>query len=327
MAFDLTALPPPDVIETLDYDAILTEILTWFRSMSPLYTNTVQGDPAYTVLQAMAYRDVMTRKRINDAARAVLVTHAIGADLDNLGVPFGLYRIRHAADPDATPPTPAFVESDERFRKRIITHLDTLSIGSEGWYKKRVFDINDTLADNALKIKDVAVRRGSIGGVIRLWVQPTNTANFVLKTDPLIVAVQNYFSAKTDAARARRTLGDTVEVDSVAVKSYQLDATVVVTPGFTATKVVEETLKRAKAFVLEREIIGQEIPLSHIYAALIWEGVAELTLTAPVNALNVVSNVVPNQGGIIPDPKNAGQYIDQVPQVPVASNVNVGLTP
>ena len=315
MAYELTAVPPPDIIETLDYDAILTEILTWFRSMSPNYTNTVQGDPAYTVLQAMAYRDVMTRKRINDAARAVLVTHAIGADLDNLGVAFGLFRIRQAADPDATPPILPFFESDEAFRKRIITHLSTLSIGSEEWYKKRALQVNDTLADNALKIKDVAIRRGATGGVIKVYVQPANTANFVAKTDPLITAVLNYFEANTAEARARRTLGDKVEVDSVAVKTYTLDVTVVVAPGFTSTKVVEETEKRAKTFVLERQVIGQEIPLSHIYAALIWEGVAELTLVSPT------ANVKPAVGGIV-------SGADVKPQVPVPSAVpTVGLTP
>ena len=121
MAFDLTALPPPDVIETLDYDAILTEILTWFRSMSPLYTNTVQGDPAYTVLQAMAYRDVMTRKRINDAARAVLVTHAIGADLDNLATFYGLRREGR---------------SDAMLRAEMLNYLETIVPGSPAWYRK-----------------------------------------------------------------------------------------------------------------------------------------------------------------------------------------------
>ena len=308
MAFELTALPAPDVLETLDYDTILTALVSRFRTINPNYSSTVEGDPAYTLLEAMAYVEVMLRKRINDAARSVLVTHAVGADLDNLGASFNVYRrILQAANPDADPPIPEILETDTSLRTRILTALETIAIGSEAWYKKHALDVNDTLAGDATKVKDAAIYKGNTGGTIKLYVQADN-ANPV-PDSTLLTKVRAYVTAKE-----RRFLCDTVDVAAVAVLSYELQATLVVAPGFTPATVVADILKRANAFVKERQIIGKEIPLSHIYAALITEAVAELTLTKPA------SNVIPKKGGIV---SNA----DEVPEVPVASSVQIGLTP
>ena len=92
MALELTALPPPDVLETPDYDEIATRLITRLRTINPDYTSIVQGDPAYSVVQAVAYEAVNILQRINDAAKAVLATHAIGADLDNIGRNFFIFR-------------------------------------------------------------------------------------------------------------------------------------------------------------------------------------------------------------------------------------------
>ena len=308
MALELTALPAPDVLETLDYDTILTALVSRFRTINPLYTNMVEGDPAYTLLEAMAYVEVMLRKRINDAARSVLVTHAVGADLENLGALFNVYRrtIQHA-DPDADPPLPEILETDASLRTRILTALETIAVGSEAWYRKHALDVNDTLAGDATKVKDAAVYRGNTGGTIKLYIQADNVNPVPDST--LLTAVTSYVTAKE-----RRFLCDTVDVAAVAVESYELQATIVVAPGFTPATVVADVLKRANAFVKERQIIGKEIPLSHIYAALITEAVAELTLTKPA------ANVLPDKGGIV-------SGADQVPEVPVASSVLIGLTP
>jgi len=92
MAYELTGLPAPDVIQAPDYDEIVTRLVTRPRTINPDYTSIVQGDPAYSVVQAVAYEAVNILQRINDAAKAVLATHAIGADLDNIGRNFFIFR-------------------------------------------------------------------------------------------------------------------------------------------------------------------------------------------------------------------------------------------
>ena len=69
----------------------------------------------------MAYVADFILERVNEAARAVLVTHATGADLDNLAALLTLLR-------DAN-------EADDTFRVRVANRLETIVPGSLEWYR------------------------------------------------------------------------------------------------------------------------------------------------------------------------------------------------
>ena len=49
------------------------------------FTALVESDPAWTILEVAAYRELLLRQRINDASRAVMLAFATGADLEHLG--------------------------------------------------------------------------------------------------------------------------------------------------------------------------------------------------------------------------------------------------
>jgi phage-related baseplate assembly protein len=82
---DLSKLPPPQLIEELDYERILVEMRSKLRDILPEWTGwELESDPANKVLEVAAYREMLLRQRINEAARGVMVAFAGGSDLDHL---------------------------------------------------------------------------------------------------------------------------------------------------------------------------------------------------------------------------------------------------
>ena len=71
-AFDLSRLPAPTIVETLDYDTIYGQMLASLQALVPTFDATVKSDPAIKLLEVAAYREMLLRARVNHAARAVL---------------------------------------------------------------------------------------------------------------------------------------------------------------------------------------------------------------------------------------------------------------
>ncbi|MCP3967439.1 MAG: hypothetical protein GY750_14680 [Lentisphaerae bacterium] len=67
-AIDLSLLPAPDVIETLDYELILAGMIADLQAKAPEFSALVESDPAFKILEAAAYREVILRQRVNDAS-------------------------------------------------------------------------------------------------------------------------------------------------------------------------------------------------------------------------------------------------------------------
>ena len=274
MALELTALPAPDVLETLDYDTILTDLLSRMRTINPNYTNLVEGDPAYSVLQTNAYESVMLRKRVNDAVRAVLATHAIGSDLDNLAALFSLLR-------DG--------KTDKAFRPEVLNYLKTISPGSPEWYRKYALEANDPPKGESLltgdKIVEARAFKTCTPGQVLVFVQPDTPGAIAVGDVP--GQVQEYLREEPHLF-----MGDTVTVRTIDKKDYALTARIRVVPGFSVADVLSTVQKQANAFVRERKIIGREIPLSDIYATFASDAISEFRLVSPA------ASITPRPGGI-----------------------------
>ena len=135
-AIDLSQLPSPEVVETLDYENILAEMLNDLRQRDSSFSALVESDPAYKILEVAAYRETIIRARVNDGAKAVMLAYATGKDLEHIGARYGVYRqLLTPADPDAIPPVEAVYEQDEELRRRIQLALEGLSVaGPQGAY-------------------------------------------------------------------------------------------------------------------------------------------------------------------------------------------------
>ena len=288
MAFGLTALPAPDVIKIPDYDEILTRVVSRLRTINEDYTNIVEGDPAYAVMQSIVFEIVMILQRINDAAHAVLVTHAIGADLDNLGASFSIYRqVIQQEDLTADPPIPEILEDDVRFRDRVLNALEAIAPGSKAWYRGYALESSSMVKD--------AIALKTNPGEVTVYVQADNTT--AVPDTTLITSVSDYITAE-----ARKFICDTVNVSAIGIRSYALTASIKPVLGLDSNTVLADIQKQAEDFANERKVIGQPIPLSHIYAALITDAVSEIDLSSPV------SNIVPTDT-----------------EVPVATSVTITL--
>lgn len=85
MNIDLSRLPPPCLVEELDYQVIIESMRSELERRLPGWTAAaLESDPANKILEVAAYREMLMRQRVNEAARGVMVAFATGADLDHL---------------------------------------------------------------------------------------------------------------------------------------------------------------------------------------------------------------------------------------------------
>src|SRR5262249_27628149 len=161
---DLTQLPPPQVIEVLDYQGIyqaritlLQQLWAAFQAQDPtipdLDTLNLNSEPIVIVMQADAYRELLLRGEINDKCRALLLAFATEGDLDQIGADYGVKRMVVTPEDDTTvPPPPAVMEDDDRFRRRIQLAPDAFStVGPWGAWVYWALTFDGSIADaNAL---------------------------------------------------------------------------------------------------------------------------------------------------------------------------------
>ncbi len=129
---DLTRLPAPALIETLDFETILAGIKADLTARDPSLSATLQleSEPVVKVLEACAYRELLARARINAAARGSLLAFASGGTLDHLGALLGVARKEPVNGVGQT-------ETDDAFRARIQGAFEGLSVaGPTGAYRE-----------------------------------------------------------------------------------------------------------------------------------------------------------------------------------------------
>lgn len=125
---NLSRLPLPDVIGTLDYEALYALFLSRFlaawdeaRAIDPSLpaydVGSLETDLVASLGEAISYLRLLDRARVNDAVKAVLAPLATGADLDTVAARLGVERLIVQA---ATSTAPAVMESDGRLLARYL---------------------------------------------------------------------------------------------------------------------------------------------------------------------------------------------------------------
>ena len=132
---DLSRLPAPNIIEPLDFETLLAERKARLIALYPEEERdaitellALESEPLVKLLEENAYRELVLRQRINEAARAVMLAYAKDADLEHLGALFEVGRlVTDPGKPDAIPPVPPSYEKNSELRRRIQLSLDGLS--------------------------------------------------------------------------------------------------------------------------------------------------------------------------------------------------------
>lgn len=294
VAYNLSNLPEPTAIEHLNFDEILQAILQDFRVRDPEYTNTGLGDPIFTLAHVSATREMRLRARINDAVRACMMTHATGTDLDNLAANYNVFRfVVQEADPEADPPIPEILESDDQLRERMILAWEQLAPGSPGWYKNHCLNADTD-------VFDVLAKESTTAGTVEIWVQ-SRSGNGVPDA-ALITTVSGYLGI-----HAHRFLNDVLDVQPVVAVVYDITAELTIATGALASEIRDIVEQQVNQFCEENRRIGRSIPLSAVYAVLNQEFVQAVDLTSPT--ANIVLNA----------PLTKGQDV----QIPVCGTVTI----
>lgn len=281
---DISLLPPPDVIEPLNYETLLSAIQQRIIELTPnsekdaiRATLALESEPLTMLTEAYAYRALLTRQRVNDAARAVMLAYATSTDLDNLVATFNVQRlVIRPADPTTIPPTPAVMESDSDLRKRAPQAFEGLSVaGPTAAYEffarsadGRVADAKATSPSPACVTVCILSREGD------------GTAG-----QDLIDIVDSALSGDDI-----RPVADRLTVQSAEIVNYEITATVYCKPGPEIEPIEQAALQQLQEYINTRHRIGLSVWRSSIDAALTVEGVVHVELDSPTNDI-AISNI------------------------------------
>lgn len=269
-AIDLSALAAPPVIEVLNYeDEILIKLVQDFiarlDAMDIEYDVAVlESDPAKKVLEVAAYRELLLRARVNDAARAVLLPFAKGGDLDVLASYYGVTRL---VITPAAGDVPAVMESDAALRTRTQMAPEAFaSAGNEEAYRFHTLTVSGG-------IKDVNVYSPAPGHVHVVFM--TSSGNGIPE------------AALVEQVRARLTqkdikpLTDMLTVKPMALKLYAVEAELAIEDGPDPTVVLTAARLAAQAYVAKCHKIGVAMRKSGLIAAMKQTGVEDVRLFTP----------------------------------------------
>ncbi len=304
---DLSLLPPPDVIESLEFETLYQEVLSAFREqMGDQWTAQLESDPIVKLLEVAAYQQMLGRARVNAAAKASLLAYAKGGDLDNRAADYGVQRlVLVAANPDAVPPVAEVLEGDEALRYRTRLSLEALSVaGSRGAYEYHGLSASAEIAgvsvdsptfigvevsaavkaqlpaDAIVLVCDYAAGLANpLPGDVSLSVLPRVDA--ITPGVDLVAGVQTALSAETVRPltdRPRTQLGQPVNFSVVA--ALEVEA------GPSPTVVRAQARTNLDMAIAEARRLEGQLSLSAIYAALHVPGISKVTLVQPVEGVS-----------------------------------------
>ncbi|NIA00862.1 baseplate J/gp47 family protein [Massilia sp. CCM 8734] len=270
---DLARLPVPTVVEVLDFETIYAERKAALIALYPAdqraevaATLAFESEPLVINLQENAYREMVLRQRINDAARSVMLAYAQKSDLDHLAALFGVKRLvldPGNPDEDIAP----VMEKDSDLRKRVQLAPEGFSVaGPEGAY------VSATRAADP-RVLDASVYSPKPGSVLVTVLSRESTG---AASADLLAAVE-----KALYQEDVRPLTDYVVAQSAEIVSYQVEAKLFTFPGPDSSIVLAEARKRLDDYVAECHQLGRDVAISGLHAALHVAGVERIELTQP----------------------------------------------
>lgn len=267
---DLSQLPAPNVIETLDFEQILAARKARLVSLYPAEQQAavaaeleLESDPRTKLLQENAYEELVLRQRINDAARAVMLAYAMGGDLDNLAALLETERLPG--------------ESDARLRARAqLAPEGTTGAGPRLAYRYHALGAS-------VAVRDVYID-SPVPGTVRVTLLAEPSAQH-----PSGVPAQGLLDAVATALNADdvRPICDEVVVVPASVVLYGVEARLTTLPGPDREVVRAAALAACQRYVEEQFRLGYDVTVSGLHAALHQPGVMRVDLLQPATPLAI----------------------------------------
>ena len=272
MTFDIATLPPPSVVEPLDFEAILAAQRTDLIARYPEAADVLdlESEPLAKLMEVFAYRELLYRARVNDAARAHLVAFATGSDLEHLGAFYNVPRIDG--------------EADDRYRRRILLRVAALAGNGT---KEHYEHVALTASQN---VQDAIATQPWPGRVnVQLWLADHSQAE---ATQAQVLAALT--------APAARPLGVPVSVSLAKPRHIHLTARLL-REGGAPVNLVAQVLESLPAAMAAYARLGRAVPRSWITTRLHVAGIARVTYpddAAPPEVTTLAADEYPVWGTV-----------------------------
>ncbi len=284
---DIFQMPMPDVFESLDYEAILAALKNDLIARAPdtAPVLSLESEPMVKLLEVAAYRELLLRARVNDAARAVMLPWAIGSDLDNIAARYDIARLPG--------------EDDARLRARVLIGYHALSAaGSAQSWTLRAMSVSvdvrqvDVWADRPGRVKiallarvlapqtqvteeDQAIGMALFGLPANAQSTPPMRWRVANTADPIISQVSSALLADDV-----RPLTVDVDVTSARIKPVTVRATLIHASAEKTAERIQLATQQLKALANNTQF-RVDLTRSQIIAALMVDGVRDIQLTEP----------------------------------------------
>lgn len=273
---DLSQLPAPQIVDVPDFETLLAERKAEFVALHPkdeqeavIRTLELESEPVTKLLQENAYRELLLRQRINEAAQAVMVAYAMGGDLDQLAANYNVKRLTVTpADNDAVPPVAAVMESDEALRLRVPAAFEGLSVAGP----TAAYEFHARSADG--RVADASATSPA----------PAEVVLTVLSREGDGTAEKDLLDVVEKALNSEnvRPVADRLTVRSAEIIPYRVEATIFLYPGPEAEPVMAAAKASLQKYIASQTRLGRDIRRSAIFAALHVEGVQRVELASPL---------------------------------------------
>ncbi|HGU6577687.1 TPA: baseplate J/gp47 family protein [Klebsiella pneumoniae] len=275
---DLSQLPKPTIIEELDFETILVDVKALMVAAFPADQQSavaaalgLESEPLNIIAQAMAYRELLLRQRINEGVAACMLSHSTGDDLDNIAANLDTERLTITA---ATDTTDAATESDEALRLRAQAAFEGMSVaGPSAAYEYFARSASGKVAD--VKASSPA---------------PAEVVIAVLSTEGDGTASPELLADVAEAVNDEevRPLGDRVTVRSAEIVDYEINATLYLYPGPESEPIINAADASLQKFLKQNnKKISRDVARSAISAALHVQGVQRVVINSPANDIKI----------------------------------------
>ncbi|MBJ2206678.1 baseplate assembly protein [Pseudomonas carnis] len=272
-AIDLSQLPPPQIVEQIDFEQILAERKAYAVSLWPVEEQAqiaarleIESEPLTKLLQENAYRETVWRQRVNEASLANLLATARGTDLEQLAGNFNVKKlVIQEGNPSAVPPVAQLMESDESLRERAQMAWEGLSTaGPRNSYIFHARAADGRVADATAESPSPAVAVVTVQSLLGDGTAPAE----------LLTVVKTYLSDDD-----RRPVADRLTVQGAQILKYQVKAKLyLLSSGPESEPILAAAEQRLRAYVYQRRRLGMEVSESALHAALHVEGVRKVEL-------------------------------------------------
>lgn len=311
---DMSKLPAPNLVWALDVGAILTDMKRSFNEMQPTLLladgapairaatmmETAQGDrywqipvgveaglyylehesePLVKLLEQAAYRELLLRQRVNEAAKALMVAYAAGADLDNMAADFGVVRLAG--------------EADDRLRSRRQLALESFSTaGAVGSYEYQALTADVRVLDVFIDRPEFSRLPSENAAIIALGCHYDARLTNPIPGD---VAVTVLVASGADAAAVKAAVAVALDTETVVpltdnphlldadIISYAVVATLYCYPGPSAEPIIAAANVALQAYADRHYRLGYDIAVSGLHQAAHQPGVQRVVLNIPAD--------------------------------------------